>query len=72
MRRSEDGLNNKNDTGSPPMGVLLQIVQHMNPTHLLGNFEPNVVILPLAPNLGSEGSKDLDVELEEGELVPQW
>jgi hypothetical protein len=43
------------------VGVLPQIVQHMNPTHLLGNFEPNVAILPLAPNLGFEGSKDFDV-----------
>ncbi len=72
MRRSEDGLNNKNDIGCPPEGVLPQTVQHMNPTHLVGTSEPNVAILPLAPDLGSEGSKDPDVELEEGELVPQW
>jgi hypothetical protein len=72
MRRSEDGLNNKNDIGCPPVGVLPQIVQHMNPTHPVGSSEPNVAILPLAPDLGSEGSKDPDVELEEGELVPQW
>jgi hypothetical protein len=69
LRRLEDGLNNKNDTGCPPMGVLLQIIQHMNPTHLFDNSEPNVVIFPLAPNLGSEGSKDPDVKLEEGELI---
>jgi hypothetical protein len=72
MRRSEDGLNNKNDIGCPPVGVLPQIVQHMNPTQLVSNSEPNVASLPLAPDLDSEGSKDPDVELEEGELVPQW
>jgi hypothetical protein len=72
MRRSEDSLNNKNDIGCPPVVVLPQIVQHMNTTHLVGSSEPNVAIFPLAPDLGSEGSKDPDVELEEGELVPQW
>jgi hypothetical protein len=72
MRRSEDNLNNKNDIGCPLVGVLLQIVQHMNPTQLISSSEPNVAILPFTPDMSSEGSNDPDVELEEGELVPQW
>jgi hypothetical protein len=52
----------------PTLGLKMRLNTWIHPPG--SSYVPNVAILPLTPYLGYVGNKNLNVELEEGEIVP--